>query len=100
MATFDRVNPFQSELFERNVLLPYLEDYRNITNFSRFMGGSDAVIYNKMENKGLMLPKFRILLSQALELRRDWQVHAGFKPILARTIPSLRPWLYHRVKLA
>lgn len=52
MATFDRGNLFQTELFEKNVLIPYLQDYRNVTNFSRFMGGSDAVIYNKMENKG------------------------------------------------
>lgn len=52
MATFDRSNVFQSELFERNVTIPYLQDYRNVTNFARFMGGSDAVIYNKLENKG------------------------------------------------
>jgi hypothetical protein len=52
MATFDRNNIFQNELFEKNVLIPYLQDYRNVTNFARFMGGSDAVIYNKMENKG------------------------------------------------
>ena len=52
MATFDRGNLFQNQLFERNVLIPYLQDYRNVTNFARFMGGSDAVIYNKMENKG------------------------------------------------
>ena len=52
MATFDRGNLFQTQLFEKNVLIPYLQDYRNITNFARFMGGSDAVIYNKMENKG------------------------------------------------
>lgn len=51
-VTFRRDNFFQTELFEKNVLIPYLEDYRNITNFARFMGGSDAVIYNKMENKG------------------------------------------------
>lgn len=51
MATFDRDNLFQSELFQKNVLIPYLQDYRNVTNFSRFMGGSDAVIYNKMEYK-------------------------------------------------
>lgn len=52
MATFDRSNLFQTELFEKNVLIPYLQDYRNVTNFARFMGGSDAVIYNKMESKG------------------------------------------------
>lgn len=52
MSTFDRGNFFQTELFEKNVLIPYLQDYRNVTNFARFMGGSDAVIYNKMENKG------------------------------------------------
>lgn len=52
MATFDRGNLFQTELFEKNVLIPYLQDYRNVTNFARFMGGSDAVIYNKMESKG------------------------------------------------
>lgn len=52
MATLDRGNLFQTELFEKNVLIPYLQDYRNITNFARFMGGSDAVIYNKMESKG------------------------------------------------
>lgn len=52
MATFDRSNIFQNELFMKNVTIPYLQDYRNITNFARFMGGSDAVIYNKMENKG------------------------------------------------
>ena len=52
MATFDRSNVFQSELFQRNVTIPYLQEYRNVTNFARFMGGSDAVIYNKMENKG------------------------------------------------
>lgn len=52
MTTFDRSNPFNSELFERKVLMPYLQDYRNITSFSRFMGGSDAVIYNKMQSKG------------------------------------------------
>ncbi|WPX99522.1 P22 superfamily phage coat protein [Candidatus Megaera polyxenophila] len=52
MATFDRSNFYQTELFEKNVLIPYLQDYRNVTNFARFMGGSDAVIYNKMENKG------------------------------------------------
>lgn len=52
MATFDRGNIFQTELFEKNVLIPYLQDYRNVTNFARFMGGSDAVIYNKMESKG------------------------------------------------
>ncbi len=52
MTTFDRSNIFQTELFEKNVLIPYLQDYRNVTNFARFMGGSDAVIYNKMENKG------------------------------------------------
>jgi len=51
MATLDRNNIFQNELFEKNVLIPYLQDYRNITNFARFMGGSDAVIYNKMEHK-------------------------------------------------
>lgn len=51
MATLDRDNIFQTELFERNVLIPYLKDYRNVTNFARFMGGSDAVIYNKMESK-------------------------------------------------
>lgn len=52
MATFDRSNIFQNELFMKNVTFPYLQDYRNVTNFARFMGGSDAVIYNKMENKG------------------------------------------------
>lgn len=52
MATLDRNNLFQTQLFEKNVLLPYLKEYRNVTNFARFMGGSDAVIYNKMENKG------------------------------------------------
>jgi hypothetical protein len=52
MATFDRSNIFQNELFMKNVTIPYLKDYRNVTNFARFMGGSDAVIYNKMENKG------------------------------------------------
>jgi hypothetical protein len=52
MATFNRSNIFQNELFMKNVTIPYLQDYRNITNFARFMGGSDAVIYNKMENKG------------------------------------------------
>ena len=52
MATFDRSNIFQNELFMKKVVIPYLKDYRNITNFARFMGGSDAVIYNKMENKG------------------------------------------------
>lgn len=52
MATLDRNNLFQTELFEKNVLIPYLKDYRNVTNFARFMGGSDAVIYNKMESKG------------------------------------------------
>ena len=52
MTTFDRNNLFQTELFEKNVIMPYLQDYRNVTNFSRFMGGSNAVIYNKMENKG------------------------------------------------
>ena len=52
MATFDRNNLFQTELFEKNVLFPYLQEYRNVTNFARFMGGSDAVIYNKMESKG------------------------------------------------
>ena len=52
MATLDRNNLFQTQLFEINVLIPYLQDYRNVTNFARFMGGSDAVIYNKMENKG------------------------------------------------
>lgn len=52
MATLDRNNLFQTQLFEKNVLIPYLQDYRNVTNFARFMGGSDAVIYNKMENKG------------------------------------------------
>ncbi|HNQ68332.1 MAG TPA: DUF4043 family protein [Bacteroidales bacterium] len=36
----------------KNVTIPYLQEYRNVTNFARFMGGSDAVIYNKMENKG------------------------------------------------
>ena len=51
MATFDRSNIFQTELFEKNVLIPYLMDYRNVTNFARFMGGSDAVIYNKMEKE-------------------------------------------------
>ena len=51
MSTLDRNNPFQNELFEKNVLIPYLQDYRNVTNFARFMGGSDAVIYNKMEHK-------------------------------------------------
>jgi hypothetical protein len=51
MATLDRNNTFQAELFEKNVLIPYLKDYRNVTNFARFMGGSDAVIYNKMESK-------------------------------------------------
>lgn len=51
-VTFKRDNIFQTELFEKNVLIPYLQDYRNVTNFARFMGGSDAVIYNKMENKG------------------------------------------------
>ncbi|UXM65494.1 major capsid protein [Megaira polyxenophila phage MAnkyphage_25.80] len=52
MATLDRNNLFQTQLFEKNVLIPYLQDYRNVTNFARFMGGSDAVIYNKMESKG------------------------------------------------
>lgn len=52
MATFERSNIFQNELFMKNVVIPYLQDYRNVTNFARFMGGSDAVIYNKMENKG------------------------------------------------
>ena len=52
MTTLDRNNLFQTQLFETNVLIPYLKDYRNVTNFARFMGGSDAVIYNKMENKG------------------------------------------------
>jgi hypothetical protein len=52
MATFERSNIFQNELFMKNVVIPYLQDYRNITNFARFMGGSDAVIYNKMESKG------------------------------------------------
>lgn len=52
MSTLDRNNLFQTQLFEKNVLIPYLQDYRNVTNFARFMGGSDAVIYNKMESKG------------------------------------------------
>lgn len=52
MATFERSNIFQNELFMKNVVIPYLQDYRNVTNFARFMGGSDAVIYNKMESKG------------------------------------------------
>ena len=52
MATFERSNIFQNELFMKNVTIPYLQDYRNVTNFARFMGGSDAVIYNKMESKG------------------------------------------------
>jgi len=51
MATIDRDNLFQSELFQKNVLFPYLEDFRNVTNFARFSGGSDAVIYKKAEYK-------------------------------------------------
>jgi len=39
MAILDRNNIFQSQLFERNVLAPYLKEYRNNTQFSKFMGG-------------------------------------------------------------
>lgn len=52
MATFDRNNPFQTQLFERKVMLPYLKDYRNTTMFSKFMGGADAPINMVTENKG------------------------------------------------
>lgn len=52
MTTFDRTNPFQTDMFEKNVLMPYLKDYRNVSAFARFMGGSDAVIYNKFQHKG------------------------------------------------
>lgn len=52
MATLDRNNPFQIQLFEKNVLKPYLKEYRNNTQFSKFMGGATSIIHNIMENKG------------------------------------------------
>lgn len=52
MAILDRNNIFQSQLFEKNVLAPYLKEYRNNTQFSKFMGGSTSIIHNIMEQKG------------------------------------------------
>lgn len=52
MAILNRNNIFQSQLFEKNVLAPYLKEYRNNTQFSKFMGGSSSIIHNIMEQKG------------------------------------------------
>jgi hypothetical protein len=52
MAILDRNNIFQTQLFEKNVLAPYLKEYRNNTQFSKFMGGATAIIHNIMEQKG------------------------------------------------
>lgn len=51
MATLDRNNPFQTQLFERKIL-EYLQEYRNNTQFSKFMGGVGSIIHNKIESKG------------------------------------------------
>ena len=53
MAILDRNNPFQSELFVNNILIPYLEDCAQATNFSRFMGlTNNSIIYKILEQKG------------------------------------------------
>lgn len=53
MATLDRSNPFQTELFERKILKPYLDEYLNNTLFNKFMGGKTAIINNQLDlNKG------------------------------------------------
>lgn len=52
MATLDRNNPFQTQLFEKNVLKPYLKEYRNNTKYSQFMGGANSIIHNVLQNKG------------------------------------------------
>lgn len=51
MSTLDINNVFQTDLFLKNVIQPYLKEYLNCTNFGRFMGGADSIIYKKMEAK-------------------------------------------------
>jgi hypothetical protein len=51
MATFDRNNVFQTDLFEK-AIQRYLLDYRNVTSFSKFIGGVDSPIYTKSQGKG------------------------------------------------
>jgi hypothetical protein len=52
MAIFDRNDPFQSYDFERNIILPYLKEYSNVTMFDRFTGGPDSVIFAKVSKAG------------------------------------------------
>ena len=52
MSTFDRNNPFQNLLFERRVIEKYLDDMIIATDFFRFAGSDNSVIYTKIEQKG------------------------------------------------
>jgi len=65
MAIFDRNDPFQSLDFERNIVNPYLTEYRNNTMFDRFTskspdspifvkvggaGSGDTIVFNQRQN--------------------------------------------------
>jgi hypothetical protein len=65
MAIFDRNDPFQTLDFERNIVNPYLTEYRNNTIFDRFTGktadspifvktggtgSGDTIVYNQRQN--------------------------------------------------
>jgi hypothetical protein len=65
MSIFNRNDPFQSLDFERNIINPYLKEYRNNTIFDRFTGktadspifvkvggtgSGDTIVYNQRQN--------------------------------------------------
>lgn len=51
MATLDRNNPFQVQLFEK-FIVDYLKEYLNNTQFSRFVGDASSIIHKKTQAKG------------------------------------------------
>lgn len=51
MATLDRNNPFQVQLFEK-FIVDYLKEYLNNTQFSRFVGDASSVVHKKTQSKG------------------------------------------------
>ncbi len=51
MATLDRNNPFQVQLFEK-LVTDYLKEYLNNTQFSRFVGDASSIIHKRTQSKG------------------------------------------------
>jgi hypothetical protein len=51
MAILDRNNIFQVQLYEK-FINEYLQEYRNNTQYSKFMGGATAIIHNVIQSKG------------------------------------------------